>query len=99
MFFAAVGLLPPVAGALTQEAIDVAVILNALRALTPGHKFGRQTMPAATATALRQDHERMETALDRLREIADALDDAVEAAAVGLISEANQHRRATGCRT
>ena len=32
----------------------------------------------------------METALDRLREIADALDDAEEAAAVVLISEANQ---------
>ena len=33
MFFAAPGRLPPVAGALLQEAIDVAVILNALRAL------------------------------------------------------------------
>ncbi|MBZ9937285.1 heavy metal translocating P-type ATPase [Mesorhizobium sp. BR1-1-16] len=33
MIFAAFGLLPPVAGALLQEAIDVAVILNALRAL------------------------------------------------------------------
>ena len=32
MGFAAFGFLPPVAGALTQEAIDVAVILNALRA-------------------------------------------------------------------
>jgi heavy metal translocating P-type ATPase len=90
MLFAAAGLLPPVAGALTQEAIDVAVILNALRALTPGHRFGHKTMPASAATALRQGHEQMEAALDRLREIADALDDAVEAAAVGLISEANQ---------
>jgi heavy metal translocating P-type ATPase len=33
MGFAAFGYLPPVLGALTQEAIDVAVILNALRAL------------------------------------------------------------------
>lgn len=33
MFVAAAGYLPPVAGALTQEVIDVAVILNALRAL------------------------------------------------------------------
>ena len=32
MVFAALGYLSPVAGALTQEAIDVAVILNALRA-------------------------------------------------------------------
>ena len=34
MAFAAAGYLPPVAGALLQEGIDVAVILNALRALT-----------------------------------------------------------------
>jgi heavy metal translocating P-type ATPase len=34
MGFAAAGYLPPVAGALLQEGIDVAVILNALRALT-----------------------------------------------------------------
>ena len=34
MGFAAAGLLPPVGGALLQEGIDVAVILNALRALT-----------------------------------------------------------------
>jgi cation transport ATPase len=33
MGFAAAGFLPPVAGALLQEGIDVAVILNALRAL------------------------------------------------------------------
>lgn len=33
MGFAAVGLIPPVAGAVLQEGIDVAVILNALRAL------------------------------------------------------------------
>ncbi len=33
MVFAALGALPPVAGALLQEVIDVAVILNALRAL------------------------------------------------------------------
>ncbi|MFY1698969.1 MULTISPECIES: heavy metal translocating P-type ATPase [unclassified Solwaraspora] len=36
MVVAAFGLLPPVAGAFTQEGIDVAVILNALRALHPG---------------------------------------------------------------
>lgn len=46
-------------------------------------------MPVATATALRQDHERMEVELDRLREIADALDDSRGVAAVALISEAN----------
>ena len=33
MIVAALGYLPPVAGALLQEVIDVAVILNALRVL------------------------------------------------------------------
>ena len=33
MLVAALGYLPPVAGALLQEGIDLAVILNALRAL------------------------------------------------------------------
>ena len=37
MAFAAFGFLPPVGGALLQEGIDVAVIVNALRALRAGH--------------------------------------------------------------
>jgi heavy metal translocating P-type ATPase len=89
MGFAAVGLLPPVAGALTQEVIDIAVILNALRALTSAHQFGRRKMPATAAKTLRLDHERMETSLDRLREIADALDHVEGDDAVALIAEAN----------
>ena len=88
MAAAAFGWLTPVAGALTQEAIDVAVILNALRALRPGHRFGHSAMPAARARALRHDHERLDAELDRLRAIADALDDAEPAAAVALIAEA-----------
>ena len=90
MAFAAIGWLPPVAGALTQEAIDVAVILNALRALSSGHANGRRTMPAAAAGSLRTDHEHMEPALDRLREIADALDQVEGPRAVDLIFEADQ---------
>ena len=89
MAAAAFGFLTPVAGALTQEAIDVAVILNALRALTPGRKLGRQAMPASAASILREDHERLEEMLNRLRAIADALDDAEPATAVSLITEAN----------
>ena len=38
MIVAAFGYLPPLAGALFQEAIDVAVILNSLRALGPGRE-------------------------------------------------------------
>jgi cation transport ATPase len=36
MLFAAAGMIPPIAGAVLQEGIDVAVILNALRAGSSG---------------------------------------------------------------
>ncbi|HYN19667.1 MAG TPA: heavy metal translocating P-type ATPase, partial [Thermoanaerobaculia bacterium] len=42
MIAAAAGYLPPVAGALFQEGIDVAVILNALRALGDGRRRRRE---------------------------------------------------------
>jgi soluble P-type ATPase len=90
MGFAAFGFLPPVAGALTQEIIDVAVILNALRALSPGRKSGRQKMPASAGAALRLDHERVEAGLDQLREIADALDHSDPDHAAKLIQEADR---------
>jgi cation transport ATPase len=35
MIFAALGYLPPVAGAITQEIIDLIAILNALRIMIP----------------------------------------------------------------
>jgi heavy metal translocating P-type ATPase len=90
MGFAAFGWLSPVAGALTQEAIDVAVILNALRALVPAHHWGRMQMPSAALLSLEQEHKQLDTHLNRLREIADALDDADQPTAVALIGEANQ---------
>ena len=90
MLAASLGWLTPVAGALTQEAIDVAVILNALRALGPGRTAGRRTLQPAIMRTLRGEHEEVQTALDRLREIADALDDATPEAVVALISEAHE---------
>ena len=90
MGFAAFGWLSPVAGALIQEGIDVAVILNALRALVPGRHLGHKTMPSATALALRHEHEELEAQLNRLREIADALDDADPTTSVALIGEAKR---------
>jgi soluble P-type ATPase len=89
MIAAALGYLTPVEGALTQEAIDVAVILNALRALSPGWRFGRQGLQTAASHALRQGHSKLQASLDRLREIADALDEASSQLAVPLILEAN----------
>jgi heavy metal translocating P-type ATPase len=46
MGFAAIGVLPPVAGAMVQEAIDVAVILNAIRAAGGG--AGELSEPTAS---------------------------------------------------
>ena len=92
MLAASVGLLVPVAGALIQEVIDVAVILNALRALGPGRAEGARTrtMSQSAASDLRADHEMLERNLDRLRAIADALDDAAPAQAVELIASATR---------
>jgi len=88
MLAAAFGWLTPVAGALTQEAIDVAVILNALRALTPAWSTSRTFMQPAAARALHKVHHDLKVTLDRLREIADALDDAAAERAIELIEEA-----------
>jgi heavy metal translocating P-type ATPase len=90
MIAAALGWLTPVAGALTQEAIDVAVILNALRALGPAWKVKQAAMTSAVANALHQEHETLGLTLDRLREIADDLDDATSERAVALIAEADR---------
>lgn len=91
MVAAAFGLLTPVAAALLQEGIDVAVILNALRALGPGRGAALRlhTLPSATARDLHEDHERLAKSLDRLRNIADALDDAGPEEACALIAEAD----------
>lgn len=95
MVAAAFGYLTPVAGALTQEGIDIAVILNALRALVPGRAFNRGMLHPAASRALRQGHDEITRALDRLREIADALDEAAGADAVVLIADADKIVRHT----
>jgi heavy metal translocating P-type ATPase len=51
MIAAAFGGLSPVEGALLQEAIDVAVILNALRALGDQHVLGRPLRPQTDAVS------------------------------------------------
>jgi hypothetical protein len=89
MLAAAFGYLTPVAGALTQEAIDVAVILNALRALGPGRRAAARGLSSVATGALHDQHRALERPLDRLREITDQLDDAQSAAALVLIAEAS----------
>jgi heavy metal translocating P-type ATPase len=75
MVLAAFGFLPVVAGALLQEAIDVAVILNALRALRGGlerpvHVPGW----ADTGGRLIAEHRALAPGIARLRVVADHLD-------------------------
>jgi len=89
MIAAALGWLAPVEGALTQEAIDVAVILNALRALGSGRGWRRSRMAPGAAEALRDEHRGVEKSLDRLRDIAGALEDASPSDGAAMIREAN----------
>jgi heavy metal translocating P-type ATPase len=76
MAFAAAGWLPPVAGALVQEVIDVAVILNALRALLDRGK-SRRADPAAVERSrrFRREHRKMYDDVRRIRRVADRLDE------------------------
>jgi Hemerythrin HHE cation binding domain len=72
---AAAGLLPAVWGALLQEAIDVAVILNALRALRPPTPDVRMTAADTALTRrFRIEHEAIRTDIEELRAVADTLD-------------------------
>ena len=89
MLAATAGWLAPVPAAIVQEVIDVVVILNALRALNPAHVGGRRTIPASIGREMRHDHVALIRSLDRLRSIADALDDVTPEEAAPLIVEAN----------
>jgi heavy metal translocating P-type ATPase len=89
MGVAAAGLLPAVWGALLQEAIDVAVILNALRAL----RSATLAAPLAPADAaltqrFRTEHEMVHADIDQIRAAADALGAAPPAAAMGQVRHA-----------
>jgi len=73
MAAAAGGLLPAVWGALLQEGIDVAVILNALRALRPGTRQRLAGADAVLTTRFAGEHEAIRPAIDQLRAAADGL--------------------------
>ena len=74
MAAAAAGLLPAVWGALLQEAIDVAVILNALRALRPGASHLRlAAQDAALTRRFAGEHQAIRADIEQVRVAADAL--------------------------
>ena len=74
MGFAALGYLPPLAGAVLQEGIDLAVILNSLRVLRIQPAGSARTrLEVSERTRLIADHSELGTVLDRLRTCADRL--------------------------
>jgi soluble P-type ATPase len=75
MVVAAFGYLPPVWGAIIQEVIDVAVILNALRALRDTTAASRLSAEeTALARRFGAEHTTLRPDLARLRDVADRLD-------------------------
>ncbi|MCV7379034.1 cadmium-translocating P-type ATPase [Mycobacterium alsense] len=91
MAVAAIGWLPPAAGALLQEAIDVAVILNALRALR-GNPSLEIDLPAQTERMLRRfdaEHDELRETIAMLRDAADSLVVAPNQSALQAITRAH----------
>ncbi|MFH9861078.1 heavy metal translocating P-type ATPase [Streptomyces sp. NPDC017202] len=92
MAVAAFGLLPPAAGALLQEGIDVAVILNALRAL----RVDRSARPALTPTAealvhrFAAEHDDLQDVLEAVRDAADQLSDGTGPKALATVEETHR---------
>src|SRR6266511_1743969 len=71
----AVGLLPVVGGELFQEAIDVAVILNALRALSGGRAARQRAgLGSNVGDRFRDEHREFVPWLARIRTVADRLE-------------------------
>jgi hypothetical protein len=91
MIAAAFGFLPPAAGALLQEGIDVAVILNALRALTGGRSDGMTITPETDALlqGFAIEHEQQRDALVSLRSAAGLLSAGVSPAALDALRGAH----------
>ena len=75
MVAAAAGLLPPAAGAVVQEVIDVLAIAIALRAVLPGtvHTIAMPPADVAVAGELRAEHDAMLAVVEQIRAVADAL--------------------------
>ncbi|MER6163136.1 heavy metal translocating P-type ATPase [Streptomyces violaceorubidus] len=90
MAAAALGLIEPAVGALLQEGIDVAVILNALRALRAGRAEQVVLAPATEALIHRfaSEHDDLQDVLQAVRGAADRLSDVPAPSALGSVEEA-----------
>jgi heavy metal translocating P-type ATPase len=75
MGVAAYGYLPPAAGAVLQEGIDVLAIAIALRAVLPDRRHAR-SLPIADlerALAMRAEHDAVQPVVEQIRTVADGL--------------------------
>ncbi len=99
---AAAGLLPAVWGAILQEVIDVAVILNALRALLPSGTAHLAEQDAVLTRRFQGEHLAIRADIDEMRSAADALGNLDPAEAVArvrrvhrvLVDEVEPHEQA-----
>jgi hypothetical protein len=75
MVAAALGLLPPAIGAVTQEVIDVLAIGIALRAVLPSkvHTIALPAADIAVARALKAEHDAVLAVVEQIRAVADTL--------------------------
>ncbi|KVF33887.1 heavy metal translocating P-type ATPase [Burkholderia vietnamiensis] len=73
MAVAAAGLLPPIAGAVIQEVIDVVVIVNALRVLLVRAKPSEARPSGLDVEQLKREHAALSPLLDQLRDLADRI--------------------------
>lgn len=74
MVLASFGVLPPVAGAFFQEAIDVAVILNALRALGGGELRKPDVGEVEMGERFHREHDELRPLVERVRTLADEVE-------------------------
>ncbi|WP_416071581.1 heavy metal translocating P-type ATPase [Streptomyces sp. ME02-8801-2C] len=92
MAAAGFGLLPPAVGALFQECIDVAVILNALRALGDD-KSARPVLQPSTEALIHRfaaEHDDLQEVLEAVREAADRLSNGTGPEALAAVAEAHR---------
>jgi heavy metal translocating P-type ATPase len=90
MIAAAFGLLPPIAGAIAQEFIDVAVIANALRVLRTNRRLAAGALAREESDRLKQEHVRLAPVITRIRALADALPRLPKASVAPALAQMNE---------
>lgn len=89
MVVAALGFLPPIAGAILQEFIDVVVIVNALRASLVRSMSTAGELAYIDVERLKAEHAALAPVLKQIRDLADSLPHLSGAAVASALSEVN----------